>query len=110
MSFGAARILTPIVDRCVNGADPAASSKCPTTTGLFSRESRGTRASGWTAYVSIGSVARGREIVTTGGVMRSVVPNANLTKQDMAGDGGLPRVVAGKTSRPLTHPSGNATR
>jgi len=48
--------------------------------------------------------------VTTGGVMRSVVPNANLTKQDMAGDGGLPRVVAGKTSRPLTHPSGNATR
>jgi len=109
MSFGAARILTPIVDRCVNGADPAIIEVSDDDRTVFEGEPRNPRV-GWTAYVPVGSVARGREIVTTGGVMRSVVPNANLTKQDMAGDGGLPRVVAGKTSRPLTHPSGNATR
>jgi len=37
----------------------------------------GNRRVGWTAYVPQGSVAKGREIVTTGGVMRvggDVVP------------------------------------
>jgi len=76
MSFGAARILTPIVDRCVNRADPGriievANNDHP----IFEGEPRNPRV-GWTAYVPVGSVARGREIVTTGGVMRVVVPNA----------------------------------
>ena len=109
MSFGAARILTPIVDRCVNGTDPAASSKFDDDRTIFEGEPQNPRV-GWTAYVPVGNVARGREIVTTGGVMRVVMPNANLTEQNMAGDGGLPRVVAGKTSRLLTHPLGNAPR
>ena len=78
---------------------------------------------GWTAYVPQGSVAKGREIVTTGGVMRvggDVVPRtaalmrvvvANLTEQDMvAVTAYLASLPPVKTSRPLTQPLGNATR
>jgi hypothetical protein len=60
---------------------------------------------GWTTYAPPGSVAKGREIVTTGGVMRGVV--ANLSEQGLAYLASLPPV---KTSRPLTQPLGNATR
>ena len=86
---------------------------------------------GRTAYVPVGSVAKGREIVTTGGVIRARsnsmtfsvkrglaqsaalmrVVVANLTERDMVAItaylAALPPV---KASRPLTQPLGNVTR
>lgn len=59
---------------------------------------------GWTTYVPPGSVAKGREIVTTGGRGKSDRTGHGVDTAYLAS---LPPV---KTSRPLTQPSGNATR
>ena len=72
MSFGAARILTPIDDRCANQAE----SRTP---------HRGVR---WLARVG---VAKGRETVTTDGVMR--ISRQTWPGEDDGGEYGLSRLV-----------------